>query len=49
MLGLGFMLMGENGHNVTWALKNKLEEIRARCRPVFQSKASTIARSWWTT
>ena len=28
VLGLGFMLMGENGHEVTWALKNKLEEIR---------------------
>ena len=29
VLGLGFMLMGENSHEVTWALKNKLEEIRA--------------------
>jgi cobalt-zinc-cadmium resistance protein CzcA len=29
VLGLGFMLMGENSHNVTWALKNKLEEIKA--------------------
>jgi cobalt-zinc-cadmium resistance protein CzcA len=28
VLGLGFMLMGENSHEVTWALKNKLEEIR---------------------
>ena len=24
VLGLGFMLMGENSHEVTWALKNKL-------------------------
>ena len=29
VLGLGFMLMGKNSHEVTWALKNKLEEIRA--------------------
>ena len=28
VLGLGFILMGENPHEVTWALKNKLEEIR---------------------
>ena len=33
VLGLGFMLMGENGHNVTWALKNKLDEIRATLPP----------------
>jgi len=29
VLGLGFMLMGENSHEVTWALKNKLEEIKS--------------------
>ncbi|WP_339735582.1 CusA/CzcA family heavy metal efflux RND transporter [uncultured Gimesia sp.] len=28
VLGLGFMLMGENSHEVTWALKDKLEQIR---------------------
>ncbi len=28
VLGLGFMLMGENSHQVTWALKNKLDEIK---------------------
>jgi cobalt-zinc-cadmium resistance protein CzcA len=28
VLGLGFMLMGENSHEVTWALKNRLEEIK---------------------
>lgn len=28
VLGLGFMLMGENSHEVTWALKSKLEEIK---------------------
>ncbi|HEY7310933.1 MAG TPA: CusA/CzcA family heavy metal efflux RND transporter [Gemmataceae bacterium] len=28
VLGLGFMLMGENGHQVTWAMKNKLEDIK---------------------
>ncbi len=29
VLGLGFMLMGENSHKVTWALKNKLESLKA--------------------
>ena len=29
VLGLGFMLMGENSHRVTWAMKNRLEEIKA--------------------
>ncbi|MEX2112810.1 MAG: CusA/CzcA family heavy metal efflux RND transporter [Pirellulales bacterium] len=29
VLGLGFMLMGENSHEVTWALKNKLDSLRA--------------------
>jgi cobalt-zinc-cadmium resistance protein CzcA len=33
VLGLGFMLMGENGHDVTWALKNKLEEIKGTLPP----------------
>ncbi len=33
VLGLGFMLMGENSHDVTWALKNKLEEIKATLPP----------------
>jgi len=33
VLGLGFMLMGHNAHQVTWALKNKLEEIRASLPP----------------
>ena len=28
VLGLGFMLMGENSHEVTWALKNELQEIK---------------------
>src|SRR5262249_13381502 len=28
VLGLGFMLMGENSHEVTWGLKNKLEDIK---------------------
>jgi len=28
VLGLGFMLMGENSHEVTWALKDKVEQIR---------------------
>jgi cobalt-zinc-cadmium resistance protein CzcA len=29
VLGLGFMLMGENSHEVTWRLKNKLESLKA--------------------
>ncbi len=29
VLGLGFMLMGENSHQVTWALKNKLDQVRS--------------------
>jgi cobalt-zinc-cadmium resistance protein CzcA len=29
VLGLGFMLMGENTHQVTWALKQRLDEIKA--------------------
>jgi heavy metal efflux system protein len=28
VLGLGFMLMGENSHQVTWAMKRKLAEIK---------------------
>jgi heavy metal efflux system protein len=29
VMGLGFMLMGENTHEVTWALKDRLEQIKA--------------------
>lgn len=29
VMGLGFMLMGENTHEVTWAMKHKLDEIKA--------------------
>jgi heavy metal efflux system protein len=29
VLGLGFMLMGENSHEVTWALKRKLADIKS--------------------
>lgn len=29
VLGLGFMLMGENSHEVTWAMKNKLASLEA--------------------
>lgn len=28
VLGLGFMLMGENSHEVTWSMKNKLEDLK---------------------
>ena len=27
VLGLGFMTMGENSHEVTWGLKNRLDEV----------------------
>jgi cobalt-zinc-cadmium resistance protein CzcA len=33
VLGLGFMLMGENSHEVTWNLKHKLDEIKATLPP----------------
>lgn len=33
VLGLGFMLMGENSHQVTWALKEKLDEIKTTLPP----------------
>ena len=33
VLGLGFMLMGENSQQVTWALKEKLEDIKATLPP----------------
>lgn len=33
VLGLGFMLMGENGDEVTWALKEKLEQIKETLPP----------------
>jgi cobalt-zinc-cadmium resistance protein CzcA len=29
VLGLGFMTMGENSHDVTWNLKHKLDEVKA--------------------
>ena len=29
VMGLGFMLMGENTHEVTWAMKNRLDDIKA--------------------
>ncbi|MSR57573.1 MAG: efflux RND transporter permease subunit [Planctomycetaceae bacterium] len=36
VLGLGFMLMGENSHLVTWAMKNKLKSIEASLPPNVQ-------------
>ena len=33
VLGLGFMLMGENSHQVTWALKEKIQGIQASLPP----------------
>jgi cobalt-zinc-cadmium resistance protein CzcA len=39
VLGLGFMLMGENSHEVTWNLKNKLEEIKTTLPRNFKVEA----------
>jgi cobalt-zinc-cadmium resistance protein CzcA len=36
VLGLGFMLMGENSHQVTWAMKQKLEDIKTSLPPNVQ-------------
>lgn len=39
VLGLGFMLMGENSHEVTWAMKNKLKSLETNLPPNVQVKA----------
>jgi len=36
VLGLGFMLMGENSHTVTWAMKDKLQSVAASLPPNVQ-------------
>ena len=46
VMGLGFMLMGENTHQVTTAMKNRLNEIKATLPPTSRSTRSTTARSW---
>jgi cobalt-zinc-cadmium resistance protein CzcA len=33
VLGLGFMLMGENSHQVTWRMKSKLDDIKSTLPP----------------
>jgi heavy metal efflux system protein len=33
VMGLGFMLMGENPHQVTWGMKNRLAEIKSTLPP----------------
>lgn len=33
VMGLGFMLMGENTHEVTWSMKHRLDEIKAVLPP----------------
>lgn len=38
VLGLGFMLMHENSHEVTWAMKNKLKSLEASLPPNVQVK-----------
>jgi cobalt-zinc-cadmium resistance protein CzcA len=39
VLGLGFMLMGENSHEVTWAMKDKLRSLEATLPANVQVKA----------
>jgi len=39
VMGLGFMLMGENTHEVTWAMKNRLNEIKTTLPPNVDVKA----------
>ena len=47
VLGLGFMLMGENSHEVTWAMKDRLDEIKATLPPNVQvDDRSTTAPNW---
>lgn len=36
VLGLGFMLMGENSHKVTWAMKDKLKSLESSLPPNVQ-------------
>jgi cobalt-zinc-cadmium resistance protein CzcA len=36
VLGLGFLLMGENSHTVTWAMKDKLKSLAATLPPNVQ-------------
>jgi cobalt-zinc-cadmium resistance protein CzcA len=36
VLGLGFMLMGENSHQVTWAMKDKLQSLQDSLPPNVQ-------------
>ncbi|HTU26199.1 MAG TPA: CusA/CzcA family heavy metal efflux RND transporter, partial [Pirellulales bacterium] len=38
VLGLGFMLMGENSHEVTWAMKDKLAQVAASLPPNVEVK-----------
>lgn len=38
VLGLGFMTMGENTHEVTWAMKHKLDDVRATLPPGVEAK-----------
>ena len=36
VMGLGFMLMGENTHEVTWAMKHRLDDIKSTLPPSTQ-------------
>ena len=47
VMGLGFMLMGENSHEVTWAMKERLDEIKADAAGERRGRSrSTTAPSW---
>ena len=47
VLGLGFMLMGENSHDVTWAMKDKLKSLEGEpAAPTCRSCRSTTAPNW---
>ena len=46
VMGLGFMLMGENTHEVTWSMKNKLDQIKPVLPPTSTFSRCTIGQSW---
>ena len=46
VLGLGFMLMGENSYAVTHRLADKLDEVKKQLPPAYVSKPSTTAPTW---
>lgn len=47
VLGLGFMTMGENSHEVTWGMKTNSRKSKSACPAMLRWKPFTIAPSWW--